>query len=263
MPITTRAMARRQQPQSDDVQFKYFLDLPLEIRTEIYSYLQACPETRHSLMAVSHQISEECTPLFFRQLRFTIHALYPSALQAGFSKSAIRFSPRCTPRGFDQFYLRKMSDFRLRNIHSLGYNVARPTERRARVSTANWLGMKELCGVLLSHIGSLECLEELVIYMKPRWAITQKEVKIDKEEMWYVVDRDGTWDEIEQKLVRRGGPLQGWKVSRRIELSDVPQRDPSVGHLLRYVSSTFRKTNDNHTTGESLPVPTIVVQIVS
>ena len=280
MPPTTRAMARRQQLESEEVYFKYFLGLPLEIRTQIYSYFirsaaarstitateresQPIHETRHSLMAVSQQISQECTPLFFRQLRFITHVPRLSAMGVRPSQHPIYDIPRCTPDDFDRFFLRKLSDFRLRNIHSLSYNVGRPTEEPLRGMRADRSGMRELGKVLLSHSGSLECLEELVIYLKPRRAMTPRHVKWDKEKMWHLVSGNGQWDKIEQKLVRRGGPLQGWKVSRRIELGDVPRHDVSERYVLRYVSSTFRKTDDNYITGETLPSPTLVVQIVS
>ncbi|KAK5227255.1 hypothetical protein LTR99_005385 [Exophiala xenobiotica] len=188
MPVTTRAMARRHQRESTDVQFKYFLALPLEIRTEIYSYIAACPETRHSLMAVSRQISEECTPLIFRQLQFTIHVPYPSALQAGLSKNEIQLTTRCTPDDFDRFYLRRMSAFRLRNIHSLSYNV---TGRRRQFSETDCAGTEELGRVMLSHNGSLDCLEEVVISLKPIWMVLQNEVKIDKEKLWSRINEEG------------------------------------------------------------------------
>jgi hypothetical protein len=252
-------MARRQQAESTDVQFKYFLALPLEIRTEIYSYIRACPETRHNLMAASRQISDECTPLTFRQLRFTIHAPYPSALQAGLSEIEIQLAPSCTPDDFDRFYLRRMSAFRLRNIHSLSYNV---TGRRRQSSETDCSGTEELGRVLLSHNGSLECLEEVVISLKPIWMVLQNEVKIDKEKLWSRVNEEGRWDKIEQPLVRKGGPLQSWKISRRIYLDRVRLDATKICFFLNFVSSTFRKTKDNQTPGESMPVPTLMVQHV-
>ncbi|KAJ9499299.1 hypothetical protein H2202_005456 [Exophiala xenobiotica] len=256
MPVTTRAMARRHQRESTDVQFKYFLGLPLEIRTEIYSYIAACPETRHSLMAVSRQISEECTPLIFRQLRFTIHAPYPlSALQAEFSPNTIRFAPRCTPDAFDRVYLRKISGSRLRNIHSLCYNVVRPTFDKWHSPEADCSGMEELGRVLLSHSGSLECLEEVTIYLKPGIGLTLSEVKTDKEKIWSLVSEKFRWDKIEQEV--------GWKVSRRIDLGDVRVGGVNLYHVLKYISSMFRKTKDNQTPGQSMPVPTLMVQHVT
>ncbi|KAK5443379.1 hypothetical protein LTS15_010724 [Exophiala xenobiotica] len=268
MATGVQAMAARQQPESNDVQFKYFLALPPEIRTEIYSYIAACPETRHSLMAVSQQISEECTPLIFRRLQFTIHALYPSALQEGLSTNEIRFAPRYTADAFDRFYLRKMSEFRLRNIHSLSYNVARPTEDGRQFPKADWSVMEELGRVLLSHSGSLECLEEVVIYLRQSWVVLgSPEVGMADEKIWHFVSEEGRWDKIEQQLVLKDGPLQGWKISRRIDLVDVRVGPANPCHRLKYVSSTFRKTNDNdnQTPGESesLPVPTLMVQTVT
>ncbi|KAK7892690.1 hypothetical protein LTR67_006927 [Exophiala xenobiotica] len=275
MPPTTQTMGARHLPELNDAKFNHFLDLPLEIRIEIYSYIAACPETRHNLMAVSQQISEECTPLIFRQLQFTIHAPYSSALQAGFFHNAIQFAPRCTPNDFDRFYLRKMSGFRLRNIHSLAYNVTRRTEGGRQWSKADRSEMEELGRVLLSHSGSLECLEEVVIYLKPGWDYHLKpgmgwvliEVKIDKEKLWSHVSQEGRWDKIEQQLVRKGGPLQSWKISRRIDLVDVHVGPVYPCHRLKYISSTFRKTNDNdnQTPGESesLPVPTLMVQTIT
>jgi hypothetical protein len=130
--------------------------------------------------------------------------------------------------------------------------------------------MEELGGVLLSHSGSLECLEEVVIYLdylNPRWTMTSSEVKMDKEKMWrHIVGEEGRWDMIEQQLVRRGGPLQGWKVSRRIAiLGDLPICGINAHHLLTYLSSTFTKSNGKQTAGESesLPVPTLMVQHVT
>ncbi|KAK5206604.1 hypothetical protein LTR47_010813 [Exophiala xenobiotica] len=267
MPTTTRAMARRQQAESTDVQLKHFLALPLEIRTEIYSYTTACPETRHNLMAVSRQISDECTPLIFRQLQFTIHAPYPSALQAGLSEIEIQLAPRCTPDDFDRFYLRRMSAFRLRNIHSLSYNVARPTEDGIQFPRADWSGMEELGRVLLSHSGNLECLEEVVLYLRPIYTTVPDKIlrRMDNKKMWHLVNGYGRWDKIERRLVRKGGPLQSWKISRRIDLGDGFRNVGGVivDHLVEYFCSTFRKTNDNQTSGGSLPVPTLTVRQIN
>jgi hypothetical protein len=122
--------------------------------------------------------------------------------------------------------------------------------------------MDELGRILLSQSGSLECLEEVVIYLKPGVVVAVREGKIDKEKLWSRVSEEG-WDRMEQQLVRKGGPLQSWKISRRMDQDYVRIDVAKVVCLLKCVSSTFRKTKDNQTPGECMPVPALMVQHVT
>ena len=251
-----RAKVIRKRKITSGSEFKYLLDLPYEIRHQIYSYfvqrtessdprnVKAISKSRKSLLSVCHQVHREFSPLFYRHCTIIVHAIHPVR-----SSPDHRVSYNATE--FGNLFLSSLATYKIQNIRRLSYNVhdtSLPRPRlllsyRNQMPWVDWTGLNSLAMVLHTFDDSLNSLEELVVYINPGWWYSSFSAIL-----WAMKDlrdnRSGgqgeTWIETENKLVGPEGPLQGWDVSRSVGLRRRGMPDENFWQLL-YFSSTFRK----------------------
>jgi len=233
-----------------------FLDLPFEIRDQIYSYIfnddpskkrserskRRAIITKKSLLSVCHQTSEEYGPLYYRhhQLHIMVHATY--------LKATSPWRPRrCSPVDFENRYLGTLAQYKLRNIRQLTYNATiLETPCLPDICTSptriDWSGLSHFSGILRKYPGILESLEELKVYVEPNEYLAEYSYySDDAEAVWCSATQYGPWDEFELELVDH--PLCRWDIARTVLVKAYQRGTGDRGKILSSFGSEFRKVS--------------------
>ncbi len=227
-----------------------FLDLPTELRSQIYGYFNnfstkrstAMKKTQESLMLVSRQVHKDWAPTRYRSMTIRVdRALMPEArkyLDDGFDYCDEPMSSKdhCGPQQFQDLFLSTLDDYKLHNIRRIKYDATiwfEDEDEDMRWSEApyiNWTAIKKLGEVLSSSAQVLQSLEKVVLvgdslaepgfmgsstdcYDYPPRA--GKEHKRSKK-IWSTANHDGKWDEVAREFRDETSPFKNWTVSKKV-----------------------------------------------
>ena len=260
-PQTTKSKVVRRAPKKRVLQPtkstvpepEYFrlLDLPLDIRKEIYDYFAAVPKTadaskeerealkqaRESLLSVNRQIGSEWTPTasspFLRKtvVLDKVIVIAPSTMvyANGYSQfyrtTTILLRQRnrdelgITSEAFENSFLKTIVPSKTSSIRKITYDVA--TVGRGG---SDFTSLRSFARILNNWIEDLQSLEVVNLYSNT-WKAYGSYSRIvplqrpDPEQAWKLVGESGKWKEVETLLAHRarGAALhKNWQTCRRV-----------------------------------------------
>ncbi|KAL6245426.1 hypothetical protein RBB50_007425 [Rhinocladiella similis] len=254
-----------------------FLNLPLEIRTEIYNYfrrpkVEDMRKTRDSLMMVSRQVAAECSPIFYREMKFFMHSSHFTGRDTK--------SVESNAKDFPEHFLDHLPDYKLHNIPKLEYCMC---EARHLGKAHASRHLRVLRRVFLKYSGILTSLEEVVIItpheldFEELLAGEQPLENADANEMWKQVCLiEPQWKAVEDALIQDGCPLHDWKITRQMATDDekfyskVSSSD-DIGMCdddfygwpdVLYITSTYSKSKNDQTTAPKESVQNATVETI-
>ena len=235
---------------------EYFrlLDLPLDIRKEIYDYFVGNPKeesteetravkrARQSLLSVNRQINYEWTPLFYRTANIEVRP------------HKVINAKGIAPDIFEQSFLKVTNTWMLSNIRKLSYNAV-----ASGPGASDFAGLRVFARILNKYIGHLQCLDVVNLHSSfwrtyGRYCQVMPQNRPDAQEAWQLAGESGQWDKIETLYARRirGAALINWQVNRKatIRCFSTPQRGEHFW-VATHVGLQFRRQHDAQSVGSS------------
>ena len=230
-----------------------FCDLPNEIKLLIYGIFSALPPlssrselprghllrtkilkhqredrklvatTRKSLLSVSHQISDEWVPIYYRAATIMVNP--DKRLSKAKGPTSQEWARH--PEDFASIFLKTLPEYKIKHIRLLAFDATlwirsflNPATKRS--SGSDFSGMHRLVTVLREHGHILESLETLEVSLvnDQSFFYPGSSAFTDYELAFRQMDHTGNWQTLIDRLTVgcRGGVLQGWSVQEAMVL---------------------------------------------
>lgn len=261
-----------------------FLDLPIETRSQIYSFFvdftgkeaRAIKKTRENLMLVSRQVHEDWAPMRYRSTTFKVDDVLAPTARKLFDRYGDEWyvsssKGYCGPQHFHKLFLSTLPYYKLRNIRRLEYNASiwaeDDFEERCSVDPyVDWPAVKKLRMVLNTFANGLQSLERVVLIENPRrerrnevgYSICLHDYPPNEglhhersKKIWSTASRDGKWDGVVREFRGKRSRLNNWLVDREvwIRLQHNPEfykhRGEMYDYEIKQVRFTFLKPKDS------------------
>jgi hypothetical protein len=246
---TNTSVARGQSEERPSLPFR-FRDLPCEVKMMIYACFtkpsvatQEPPhsvssticssepkrnaqdrrrilETRKSLFLVSHEVSNQWTPIFFKDA--IVWANSPSSRHRA---STYKFSmAKCSSAKFDRVFLKSTAGYKLSCIRKLTFNGALRDGLETHPRHLDHAAIEEFVTVLQRHRDSLPSLEwvQLFAYLNYTRARVPCYEGPGQEAIFSRLDERGKLQQLQEQLRSNGdrGLLYGWAADRSVSRLD-------------------------------------------
>jgi hypothetical protein len=237
-----------------------FLDLPKAIRSQIYQCFMEhhtrddsikkieTVVARRSLLAVCHQLTDECVPLFYGKATIKVHGM------ATDTSAWSQITPYDAVRAFETHFLNTLSPAKLFNIRRLEWLV------NCNTTFDHKAAMKSV-KILNNHRGIMRSLSFLKIYGRCHWPISEHDgddmenAKPDikganpyhdsDSVLWAEANKEEAYEVVVTTLRGEGADsqdhlamLKGWSVRKNLVIH---LTDDVVGFDAQGISVTFRK----------------------
>lgn len=194
--------------------------------------------TRVSLLSVCRQIHAEWFPIYFRSTDIIVHG----PKHAYWGKT---YKRDCTVIGmgqkltFDKVFLQITSQKVLSQIRKLRLDASMPSginwcgDLGSLPTSVNWSNLRSFAGVLARCCHSMPLLHEVELYARYSsfnsvndsivWYGTNRR---NPTHVWNSDNEGGRWEEIESLLTRETAALEGWNITRYINVQWEKDPDP-------------------------------------
>ncbi|KAJ9495988.1 hypothetical protein H2202_008510 [Exophiala xenobiotica] len=218
-----------------------FTELPLEIRLQVYGYFAHCPSdlngphnpvlsaeewkeikvTRRSLLLVSHQVSDEWTPVFFCTTSLLVRSP-PLAVSSARSKNKNQDDSgedlKAAISRLAKVLLEVIPVSKLRYVRRLEFHHHRPCPRNGKIMNDDGLiYLADILGHVKSNLPHLTSVTFVLDWVWSSFVSYKHGADDDHDGAFAFVDDKGRIEELAQRMLRdrRGAILRGWSVEKK------------------------------------------------
>jgi len=263
-PVANTRSARKKAAEAESNRSR-FIELPPEIRLQVYGYFACCPSdlddphtpifgqeewkeiqvTRRSLLSVSRQVNDDWTPLFFSTTSLVIKPAPLAMSGSRTKKKGQDDSNEDSKAAIARLAKALLADIpvnKLRYVRKLEYRHHRPCPRNGKIKNDDGLiHLADILGHVKSKLLHLTSVAFVVDWTWDSFVPYMYGATDDHDGAFAFIDVNGRLEELSQRILRdrRGAILRGWSVEKKAYFTRAYQ---TLFWMVKGLELTFRNT---------------------